>query len=394
MRTVASADVVVCGAGVIGCAIARELARSGARVILIDRDRPAAEASGAAAGLLTSQADAASDSSFARLCHGSGALYPALVRELSEETGIDVHYSPCGTVRLPEDAADARAMDDLARWQRSAGWRVESIPAEALGALSGGALAPQNSGGALHFPDEAVVDNRELVRAFKTDAERHGARVLTGCEVRAIRIEHGACAGVRTSGGDIAAGAVVDAAGAWADFDPALPFPIPIRPVRGQIVEVAEESGSIPLVLMRGGFYVAPREQGRVLLGSTAEEAGFDRRVTAEAMRDLTGRAISLVPRLSRARFVAAWAGLRPAAPDGLPIVGATPIRGFHLAAGHFRNGLVLAPATAAVIADIVLGGAERFDFSAFFLSRFEEGGGSRDYALQRETRLGKIGEL
>jgi glycine oxidase len=91
---------------------------------------------------------------------------------------------------------------------------------------------------------------------------------------------------------------------------------------------------------------------------------------------------------------VAAWAGLRPAAPDGLPIVGATPIRGFYLAAGHFRNGLVLAPATAAAIEDIVLGGAERFDFSAFFLSRFEAGGGSRDYALQRETRLGKIGEL
>jgi glycine oxidase len=393
MRTVASADVVVCGAGVIGCAIARELARSGAKVILIDRERPGAEASGAAAGLLTTQADAVSDSSFARLCHDSGALYPALVRELSEDTGIDVHYSPCGSLRLPENAADARAMDDLARWQRSAGWRVESVPAEDLGALSGGALAPENTG-ALHFPDEAIVDNRELVRAFQTDATRHGARVLTGCEVRAIRIERGACAGVRTSGGDIAAGAVVDAAGAWADFDPALPFPIPIRPVRGQIVEVAEESGSIPRVLMRGGFYVAPREHGRILLGSTAEEAGFARRVTAEAMRDLIGRAIALVPRLARSRFVAAWAGLRPAAPDGLPIVGSTPIRGFLLAVGHFRNGLVLAPATGAAIGDIVLGGPERFDFSAFSLSRFEADRGNRDCALQRETRLGKIGEL
>jgi glycine oxidase ThiO len=387
-----SADVVVCGAGVIGCAIARELARAGARVTLIDRDRPAAEASGAAAGLLTSQADAVSDSSFARLCHESGALYPALALALSEETGIDVHLSPCGTLRVPADAADARAMRDLVRWQRSAGWRVESVSGKDVAALSGGALSPEISE-ALHFPDEAVVDNRELVRAFQTDAERHGARVLTGREVRSIRIDRGACAGVRTSGGDIAAGVVVDAAGAWADFDPALPFPIPIRPVRGQIVEVAEDSGSIPRVLMQGGFYVAPRERGRVLLGSTAEEAGFVRRVTAEGMRDLTGRAIALVPRLSRARFVTAWAGLRPAAPDGLPIIGATPVPGFLLAAGHFRNGLVLAPATAAAVADITRGRAARFDISAYSVSRFEAQRGNFDYALQRETGLGKIAQ-
>ena len=387
-----SADVVVCGAGVIGCAIARELARSGARVTLLDRDRTGAEASGAAAGLLTSQAEAVSDSSFARLCHDSGALYPDLVRALSEETGIDVHHSRCGTLRLPADPADARDMNELARWQRSAGWRVESVSGEDVAALSGGALAPEISE-ALYFPDEAVVDNRELMRAFQTDAERHGARVLTGREVRAIRIERGACAGVRTSGGDIAAGVVVDAAGAWADFDPALPFPIPVRPVRGQIVEVAEESGSIPSVFVRGGFYVAPREHGRILLGSTAEEAGFVRRVTAEGMRDLTDRAIALVPRLSRARFVAAWAGLRPAAPDGLPIIGTTPVPGFLLAAGHFRNGLVLAPATAAAVGDIVFGRAARFDISDFSVSRFGAKLRNLDYALQGENLLGKIAE-
>ena len=359
---------------------------------LLERDRPGAEASGAAAGLLTLQADSISDSPFARLCHDSGALYPSLARALADETGIDVGHSPCGTLRVPADAAEAKAMNDLCRWQRSAGWRVESISGDGLAGLSGGALAPEISE-ALYFPDEAVVDNRELVRALRTDAERHGARVLTGHEVRAIRFDRGVCGGVRTSGGDIAAGVVVDAAGAWADFDPALPFSIPIRPVRGQIVEVAEDSGSIPRVLMRGGFYAAPREHGRILLGSTVEEAGFSRSVTAEGCATLTGRAIALAPRLARARFVAAWAGLRPAAPDDLPIIGITPVPGFLLAAGHFRNGILLAPATAAAIADLVLGRTPRYDISPYSAFRFNAERVNFDYALQRETGLGKIGE-
>ena len=387
-----SADVVVCGAGVIGCAIARELALSGASVTLLDRDQPGSEASGAAAGLLTSQADLYVDSPFSRLCHDSGALHPELARELRAETGIDVHLSRCGTLRVPADDADARRMTELARWQGEAGWRVEAVSGADLAELSGEALGP-GIREALHFPDEAVVDNRELVRALRAGAERHGARVLAGREVEAVLLDRGSCAGVRTRAGDIAAGAVVDAAGAWAGFDPALPFSIPVRPVRGQIVEVAEESGSIPRVLMRGGFYVAPRENGRILLGSTAEEAGFDKSVTAEGVAGLTSRAIGLAPRLSRARFVAAWAGLRPAAPDGLPILGKTPVSGFYLAAAHFRNGLLLAPSTAMALTDLVLGRAARFDISAFSVFRFQAPGKNFDYALQGETPLGKIRE-
>ena len=378
-----SPDVVVCGAGVIGCAIARELAGEGARVALLERDRPGAEASGAAAGLLTAQADGVSDSPFARLCHASGALYPDLARELLEETGIDVHLSRCGTLRVAaSDGGDSGEMADLARWQTAAGWRVERVAGEDLAELSGGSLAPEIVE-ALFFPDEAVVDNGELVRALRTSAERRGARVLPGRAVRSVLLgPDGSCAGVGTPEGDIAAGAVVDAAGAWADLDPTLPFPIPVRPVRGQIVEVADDAADVPRVLTRAGFYVAPRERGRILLGSTVEEAGFDKRVTVEGIRDLTARAVALAPRLSRARFVGAWAGLRPAAPDGLPIVGETPVRGFYLAAAHFRNGLLLAPATAAAIGDLVRRVAPRFDFGPYSVVRFgssaRSGRGSR----------------
>jgi len=370
---VKSADVIVCGAGVIGCAIARELAGSGARVALLDRQHPGAEASGAAAGLLTVQADRVSDSPFARLCHASGALYPELARALFDETGIDVHYSRCGTLRVASpDGADAGEMTQLAGWQTAAGWPVERISGRDLAELSGGALASEIAD-ALYFPEEAVVDNRELVRALRTAAERRGVRVLPGRAVRSILLgPEGSCAGVGTPEGDIAGGAVVDAAGAWADLDPALPFPIPVRPVRGQIVEVAEDAGVVPRILTRAGFYVAPREHGRTLLGSTTEEVGFDKRVTVEGIRDLTARSVALAPRLSRARFVGAWAGLRPAAPDGLPILGETPVPGFFLATAHFRNGILLAPGTATAVADLVQGRPTRFDIGPYSVGRFD----------------------
>jgi len=367
------ADVIVCVAGAIGCAIARELAGSGASVALLDRHHPGAEASGAAAGLLTTQADAPADSPFARLCHASGALYPHLARDLFDETGIDVHLSRCGTLRVAApDGADAGEMAELADWQAAAGWPVERVSGQDLAELSGGALSSEIAD-ALHFPEEAVVDNRELVRALRTSAERRGARVLPGRAVRSILLgPDGSCAGVGTPEGDVAGETVIDAAGAWSDLDPALPFPIPVRPVRGQIVEVAEGGGGVPRVLMREGFYVAPREHGRILLGSTAEEAGFDKRVTVEGIRDLTTRAVALAPRLSRARFVDAWAGLRPAAPDGLPILGETPVPGFYLATAHFRNGILLAPGTAMAIADLVQRRPPRFDIAPYSVGRFD----------------------
>ena len=367
-------DVIVCGAGVIGCAIARELASAGAAVTVVERGRPGEEASGAAAGLLTTQADIASDSPFARLCRESGALYPALVASLARETGIDVPFTVCGTLRVAADAEDARAMSELAAWQESVGWTIERVSGGRLVELSGRTLSPEFREG-LYFREEAVIDNRELVRALQISAESRGARFVTGRPAVAVIIESRACVGVVTPEGNMAAGAVIDAAGCWAAFDPALSFPIPIRPLRGQIVELAADEGPPPCVLHCGGFYVAPRERGRILLGSTVEDVGFDNAVTAGAVEDLVSRAISLAPRLSGARFVAAWSGLRPVAPDGLPILGETPLANFYLATGHFRNGILLAPATARVLVDAVLGRRTDVDVVPFGLARFDASG-------------------
>jgi glycine oxidase len=224
---------------------------------------------------------------------------------------------------------------------------------------------------AVAFPDEAILDPRELVRGLRVSAERLGVRFVTAADVSGLRVEGGVCRGVRTAREEHPAGAVVDAAGAWAGLAAAGRFEVPIRPARGQILELDAGTSRPARMLHRGHFYLAPREHGRLLAGATVEFAGYDRRVTASAVASLLDRASGLVPALADARFVAGWAGLRPAAPDGLPILGETPLPGYFLATGGFRNGVLMAPAVAPLVAGAALGGPDEAAIAPFGLARF-----------------------
>jgi len=365
-------DVIVCGAGVIGCAIARELAAEGVAVTVLDRGRAGGEASGAAAGLLTGQADFDEDSAFARLCRESALGFAAFAEAVALESGIPVHHRTCGSLRFASGAPDAARMARIEKWQKSAAWPVERVSGRRLEEIAGRDF-PSGARDALYFAEEAIVDNVALVAALRLSAERRGARFRTETAALGVRIGDGACRGVSTTGGDLAAGAVIDAAGSWAGFDPALPFPVPVRPIRGQIVELAAVGGPPARIVHGGGFYVAPRERGRILVGATVEEAGYDKTVTAEAVKGLIERGGALVPRLAEASVVAAWAGLRPMAPDGLPILGTTPLRGFLLATGHFRNGILLSPVTARLLSDVVLGRPTALDLAPYAVGRFSD---------------------
>ena len=205
------------------------------------------------------------------------------------------------------------------------------------------------------FPDEAVVDPRRATRAAWLLAERRGARVETGVAVRRFAIDRERCRGVETDAGPIASGAVVDAAGAWAAFD-GLPVPVPVSPVRGQIVEIRPARRPLDNVLSSEEVYLVPREDGHVLVGSTVEHVGFRKEVTAGAVRHLLDAAAQVCPEVTSARFLTAWAGLRPGTPDGWPILGESGIDGLLFAAGHYRGGILLAPATARLLADVVTG--------------------------------------
>jgi glycine oxidase len=352
----ASADVVVVGGGLIGCSLAAELAARGRSVVVVERSEPGGEASGAAAGMLSPQADAADPSPFFDLALESRDLYPAWSRQAAEETGVDVGYRRVGLLRvLPGPGPAAETLRAPADWQRARGLRVEELTCEELPREIAVRLAPRVRS-VLYFPDEAVVDPRRATRAAWLLAERRGARIETGISVRRFVIDHGACVGVETDAGAMPSGAVVDAAGAWAGFDGSLPVRVPVVPVRGQIVEIRLGGRPLQTVLSSEEVYLVPREDGSVLIGSTLEHVGFRKEVTAGAIGQLLDAAARLCPEVTSARFVTAWAGLRPGTPDGWPLLGESGVDGLFLAAGHFRNGILLAPATARHMADLLTG--------------------------------------
>jgi glycine oxidase len=364
-------DVVVVGGGVIGCALATELAARGRAVTVLERAEPGAEASGAAAGMLAPQAEARARDAFFDLALESRGLYPAWVRSLQEETGVEVGYRRTGLLHCDFAGAPAGSLAAQIAWQRAAGLDVVELRVDELPDELGGRLCPEVAAAA-YFPEEGVVDPRRLTRAAWLLADRRGVRVRTGVAVLGFRIEGGVCRGVETDAGTLLADAVVDAAGAWAAFDSSLPLSVPVEPVRGQIVELHLRERPLSTILSCDDVYIVPRADGTVLLGSTVEHVGFRKEVTAEAVERLIAGAVRFVPELARARFVTAWSGLRPGTPDGLPILGPCRVPGLFFAAGHFRNGILLAPVTALAVADAVAGAGRR-DLSPFSIERFSE---------------------
>lgn len=363
--TGARADVVIVGGGLIGCALAAELAARGRSVTVLERAEPGTEASGAAAGMLAPQSEARSRDAFFELSLESRDLYAGWARGLAEESGVDVGYRKTGLLhcRFESDSAESFA------WQRASGLSVLARRREDLALEAGGLLSPEVRD-AVFFPDEAAVDPRRLTRAAWLAAVRRGAVVRTGTAVLGFRIERGICRGVETDSGPVEAEATVDAAGAWAAFEGRLPLPLPVEPVRGQIVELSLPGQPLETIVASEDVYLVARPDGTVLLGSTAERVGFQKAVTAEAVARLIAAATRLVPSLGQARFVTAWSGLRPGTPDGLPVLGGSPVRGLFFAAGHFRHGILLAPATALILADLLTGGPTR-DLSPFSIERF-----------------------
>ena len=296
----------------IGLALARELSLRGANVTVVERGRTGEEASSAAAGLLSPQSDATAPSPFFDLTQQSRDLYPGWSEVLAEETGVSIGWRRAGVLRLgPRESLEPY------RWQFGAGLPIENMEPSEVSFRSAGRAAKNLSG--LFFPDDAVVDSRLLVRALRRSLDQSGVEVVEGVAVTRFQVEGDACRGVETTDGPIAAGATVDAAGAWANLDPELPFPIPVEPVSGQIVELTDE-GAFPTVLASDDVYLVPRGR-RILVGATVERTGFRKELTASGVAGLLIAAMALAPSLEKARVTApgrASAGT----PDGLPILG------------------------------------------------------------------------
>jgi glycine oxidase len=349
-------DVVIVGAGVMGCASALELAKAGAKVVVLERSVPGAEASSAAAGIIGAQVETAEADAGFELARQSRLRYPAWTEQLRKATGIDVGYRQCGILRVVFDDASKTVMLGEVGWQSKAGLALETIERDKLHALEP-KLSPQTTF-ALHFPDDGQVDPPRLLRALYIAAAQAGATFRSGAYVRAVAAEAGVVRGVVLEDGTrVSSDHVVLAAGSWSTLVEGIPLePSAVRPVRGQMVELETREPALKHVVFGPRCYLVPREDGRILVGSTLEFVGYRREVTAGAIRDLLGAAIELVPSLSDAVLGRTWSNFRPYSDHGRPLIGASEVRGLILATGHYRNGILLAPVTAEIVRALVLG--------------------------------------
>jgi glycine oxidase len=351
------ADAVVVGAGAIGAGCAYELARAGLHVTVVERGEPAAEASGASAGILSVPQPSRRDP-LALLGRLGRELYEPLADALREEAGIDIGLGRTGHLRLCTTRAEMLEAERFVNdpGEREAGASLIS----SLDDLSD--LEPAISGsahGALYLPRSSWVDNVQLVRALVLAAERRGVRCMIGRSAEALIREGDRVTGVRLDGGEvIRAAAVIVAAGAWSGSISGMPSELRVRAVKGQILAFDNRDGLVRRVIFRGDAYLVPRISGECLFGATVEDGPTDRDVTMDGLAWLMEELHRTAPGVGRLRFLRAWAGLRPATEDGLPVIGPWPgLPGLFVATGHFRSGILQMPATARIIRDDVLEG-------------------------------------
>jgi glycine oxidase len=363
-------DVVVVGGGVIGLSVAYRLAREGVTVTVLDRRELGREASWAGAGLIPANTERLRTNPTVELRSWSAALYPEWSAALREETGIDNGYRRTGGVdvaRTEDEARDLRSM--------AGRWKVEGIVSERLAPGDFGRVEPALSPDLLvayFLPDRAQVRNPRHLKALAIAASQRGASLRPGEAVAGFETAGGRVSAVRTATGSIPCGAVVLAAGAWTGgLLDGLGVRAPTPPLKGQIVLLRSDRPLLRRIVEHGRNYLVPRDDGRILVGATEEHAGFDTRPTPVGVRDLLDEALRLCPGLAAAEVEAAWAGLRPSSCDTRPYIGVLPgYSNAFVATGHKRAGLQLSPATAEVVADLVLGRPPRIDLAPFRVDR------------------------
>lgn len=363
------ADVIILGGGIIGCSLAEELARHGQRVTLVERGRIGLEASSAAAGILCAQMDVPSPGPFFDLCQAARRMYPRWVEHLERRSGLSVGYHVDGILYVALTSQEERIMERRARWQVKRGLSVERWSRRDIYRHEPAIDARVRRG--FHFPTEAQVDNVRLMQALGAACRKAHVTLIEEALVRRVVVREHAVRGIETAAGVLESRVVVNCLGSWASMGGAFPAPLPVEPVRGQMLAFRAPKRLVRRAVMSQRAYFVQRRDGRLLVGSTIEFAGFDQSLTLEGMHGILCGARHLSSALDQCAFLEAWSGFRPHTKDGLPILGKTHVDGLYVATGHYRHGILLAPITAALMAELILQGSAAIDLAPFSPSRF-----------------------
>lgn len=347
-----SSDAIIIGGGIIGLSLAIELRKQQLSVLVLERGEPGREASYAAAGMLVGEGNEI-PAALKSMAAESAEMYPEFVHELEDESGTKIDFREQGTIEISRngrfDEAQSISDDQVHSLEPELTIEVFSMQPPIASALNP-VLPAKNEHAA--FLQERSVDPRTLMTALIKAAKHRGIDISSGSAVTALLTENGRAVGVQTHKTSYASSTIINCAGAWAD-NSGLPS-IPVRPVKGQMLAVVG-GPKLMHVIRANDVYLVPRTDGRIVIGSTLEEAGFNKQTNVETIEKLFRAAVRYVPALVRARQHEAWAGLRPGTPDGLPILGKAANEGYFLATGHYRDGILLAPATARALAASVL---------------------------------------
>jgi len=363
-------DVAIAGGGVIGGAIALELARAGLRVGVFDRQQPGQEASWASAGILSPAPENPGMIAIVPLGKASLSLYPEFIARVEEISVKSAGFRPKGTLEALF-SQDAKAeLSTIIALHHGLGLKAEPLRAEDARELEP-ALSAEVEAAVLR-PDEASVDNRALTSAVLEAAERSGAEFFPGNGAREIWHAGKRCAGLVVQNENVEAKWTIIAAGCFSAAIKDAAAYAPVRPVKGQMAALRAEDLMIERVLWSDKIYLVPRNDGRIIAGATVERVGFDKRTTAGGIQKILSAAIELAPGLANARVEETWAGLRPDSPDHLPILGPTDVEGLLMATGHFRSGILLTPITARLVREWITEQRVSLDWDRFSPLRFQ----------------------
>lgn len=378
-------DVLVVGGGIIGGSIAFDLARRNLRVAVLDRQEFAREASWAAAGMLSPAPDCTAAIPLVPLGRASLALYPEFVSAVEGASGLRTGYRVGGAVEVICHGDVKRELSTLVTLHHGLGLACEPLPIDEAWKME--PALGRSARAASFLPDESSIEPRALTRAVLNAAESAGAALCPGVAVVSLAFEGKRCVGLKTSSGDfLHAASVVLAAGCWSSqIAQAAPY-APTLPVRGQMVALRHSGTPIRHVLRSERGYLVPRTlevPQIVVVGSTIENAGFEKRVTSGGIEKILSAANELVPELEKAEIIETWSGLRPGSPDQLPILGPVDIAGLIFATGHYRNGILLAPITAKLVSEWITENRTSLDWDSFSPLRFTRANADRSVTAQ-----------